>query len=641
MNPTVSPDGKIAYACLHEEHDQICIMNSDGSHERVLTQSPESKASPLFSPDGRKIVFIGGGENHGIYVMDADGSNITPLTRQDGFYSAIRFSPDGRKIAFTLAPIGNKNRQIYVMDAGGSNNTRLTAPPWDNAEPVFSPDSRKIVFLSDRDNMGNYPPFQIFVMNADGSNVTRLINPPEAVSSATFSPDGKIVFVSDRGGKDQIYSMNLDGSGVTRLTDGQASYGRPIFSPDGRKILFSCEDNGTEGLCLMDADGSNVTHLPPLPQVLNIGFVFSPVPLPPPVGPSPEAVAAEPRGSPDVRSIHMADKVNGWALTDDYVLRSTDGGTAWRDVSPPRPFPAWETSIETADFLTPSVAWVGMSRGIAHQIFHTVDGGRSWRSATIPVLGVISIDFVNERDGWLLSFEGAYMGGNEEVDVYHSTDGGETWIRVASARHDDESSGLPVNGGKDAIAFLSTTTGWATGGGSIIAHEGVFLYTTRDDGRTWRQQNLPPPPGVTPPWTEGTSPPTFFTARDGVIPVFYSADRSASSGTIGVFYVTHDGGTTWTPTTPVSVTESHRPSSFADSNHGWVTDGDVLYETSDGGHQWATLHPTPSFTDVTQLEFISPEVGWAVKKASPFLLRTVDGGQTWAPVTYTISGQKR
>jgi photosystem II stability/assembly factor-like uncharacterized protein len=72
-------------------------------------------------------------------------------------------------------------------------------------------------------------------------------------------------------------------------------------------------------------------------------------------------------------------------------------------------------------------------------------------------------------------------------------------------------------------------------------------------------------------------------------------------------------------------------------NHGWVTDGDTLYVTADGGRRWMKSYPSPPFTDVKLLDFISPQVGWALRRTFPFLLKTLDGGHKWVPVLYPIS----
>lgn len=138
-------------------------------------------------------------------------------------------------------------------------------------------------------------------------------------------------------------------------------------------------------------------------------------------------------------------------------------------------------------------------------------------------------------------------------------------------------------------------------------------------------------------------PPTFFSPRDGVLPVSISYsiknEYCESGRTVVVFYATHDGGATWVYTTPVMVTTGNHepPSSFADMNHGWVTEGNVLYRTTDGGRRWTQILLPSLFADTKQLDFISPQVGWATRETAPFLLKTVDGGHTWAPAIYTIS----
>ena len=78
----------------------------------------------------------------------------------------------------------------------------------------------------------------------------------------------------------------------------------------------------------------------------------------------------------------------------------------------------------------------------------------------------------------------------------------------------------------------------------------AWLYVTHDGGSTWRQQTLPLPQGI-PPAQLLIQPPTFFSATDGLLPVRFS-DLTTSKGIATVIYVTHDGGTTWSSTIPVS-----------------------------------------------------------------------------------------
>lgn len=358
-------------------------------------------------------------------------------------------------------------------------------------------------------------------------------------------------------------------------------------------------------------------------------------------------------GTPVLEKIHMVDALSGWAIFTDYrfpaiaVLLTTDGGTHWRDVTPPNSSGQRVAALNVT-VLSSLVAWVtrvitnSTTLNYTSEILRTADGGRTWKSAAIPAPSVTSISFINPREGWLIAFLVAATGANESADIYRSTDGGETWIRVTW------SSGLPY-GVKRSITFLNSATGWIT----VLDPRGnqPFLYVTRDGGRHWQPQSMPLPPELTPRWEAWPEPPKFFSARDGSIPVRYdirndSGERTAS---VIVLYATHDGGTTWTYTTPLKVNAAEAVyQAVADVNHAWVINGGALQATSDGGQRWTATSGNPLLgTDVKQIQFISPEVGWAVRNARvfpapptpPFLLKTLNGGRTWAPVTYTISGQ--
>jgi len=358
------------------------------------------------------------------------------------------------------------------------------------------------------------------------------------------------------------------------------------------------------------------------------------------------AVLAQIRdNAPALESVRMIDTLTGWAVTDESgaerLLHTSDGGRHWLDVSPLNPAKGQIVDYHVTA-LSSLLAWVASSElptgtptGTT-RIFRTNDGGRRWGSAAIHATSTLSIHFINTRDGWLLSNERA-AAGSMEVNIYRSTDGGGTWIKVESTRFNDESSGLPFVGDKAGLTFLNTMRGWVTG--AILTDDSIYLYITNDGGRTWGQQNLPLPHQLTPHWNDWTMPPTFFTARDGILPVFYAIRNELHRDikAVLVCYATHDAGTNWTYTTPVPIGLGKEFStSFADINHGWVTDGAALYATIDGGRQWTTIRSPSFLVNVKQLDFISPSVGWAVSRTPPSLLKTMDGGVTWTPVAYTV-----
>jgi photosystem II stability/assembly factor-like uncharacterized protein len=342
---------------------------------------------------------------------------------------------------------------------------------------------------------------------------------------------------------------------------------------------------------------------------------------------------------PTLKILRMVDGQTGWAatVTGGRLLRTTDGGTNWSDVTPLNSS-GQKIRVWNITALSSLIAWVMPSSDTSPtEIFRTLDGGSTWRRAVPPPpagvtrISASSISFINPREGWLLASLAA-AAGSEAVEIYRSTDGGERWNGVGPV------SGLPFGGDKSAIAFLSSSTGWLTG--AILRKDTPYLYVTHDSGRTWGEQNMPLPPEVTPHWNGWPQPPKFFTARDGVLPIFYylyagpNDDLRGTGMMVVAIYATHDGGTTWPFALVKSVNVSVCLISFADMNHGWVMTGNDLHVTSDGGRRWTTMPPNPLLTDVGLLDFISPQVGWAWR--SPSLYKTLDGGRTWTPVNYTI-----
>lgn len=337
-------------------------------------------------------------------------------------------------------------------------------------------------------------------------------------------------------------------------------------------------------------------------------------------------------GAVALLNLHLIDTMTGWALSEHAVLRTTDGGIHWKNVSPPN---ITLTRNSITEFYTASIMWVAtpQAQEQSTQIFHTIDGGTTWQQSTIPVAFPRQITFIDSQHGWILAgwrqTEGSAA---EPVSVLHTTDGGKTWTKVADALFADTTppGHLPYGGQKSGIRFLDASTGWITG--TVLVPGLSWLYITHDGGLSWHQQTLLKPTGI-PPAQLMINSPTFFSSTDGILPVIFS-DFTTDSRIAAVIYATHDGGETWQNTAPLPV--GLNVFDFVDMQHGWASDGSVLYTTSDEGNHWIKLTPNESFKHISLLDFVSSTTGWAISSAPSMpssLLKTTDGGRTWTTIS--------
>jgi photosystem II stability/assembly factor-like uncharacterized protein len=365
---------------------------------------------------------------------------------------------------------------------------------------------------------------------------------------------------------------------------------------------------------------------------------------------------------PSIQSFAMGSPTAGWALTTSAILNTTSGGSHWRNVTPSGVAVAQTSMLDALDVRT---AWVTASRLATRALLliHTTDGGRTWRSypVTLPndAAGIGRLTFADAQHGWLLVSLGAGAG-SEGVQILRTADGGAHWATVSRTASSAPSPGsLPLSGIKTGISFRDATTGWVTAAVAGPAGD-TWLYMTHDGGHTWQHQNLVLPVQYTQ-VVPAIYPPQFFAPDDGVLPVILNAPAAAPAID---FYTTRDGGATWSSTMPLpyNSTAGSPTWGFADRDHGWVTWGTTLQVTTDGGRRWRALTPNRSLQGITQLDFVSAQLGWALLTptavrcvgeclgqhsllGSSLLLRTGDGGHTWsrlpASVTYPTGGSTR
>jgi photosystem II stability/assembly factor-like uncharacterized protein len=139
------------------------------------------------------------------------------------------------------------------------------------------------------------------------------------------------------------------------------------------------------------------------------------------------------------------------------VVRTTDGGTSWTDVSPSA------ASFFGLDFIDANRGW--LAGGL---IYRTIDGGNSWQQQYAPLYGVMDISFLDSEIGWAVGWYGT---------ILHTTNGGQTWV--------EQQAGGGTTPNLLAVQALTPMRAWIAGSGGYVAR-------TNDGGQTWVQENAHP-----------------------------------------------------------------------------------------------------------------------------------------------------
>lgn len=144
--------------------------------------------------------------------------------------------------------------------------------------------------------------------------------------------------------------------------------------------------------------------------------------------------------------VRMFSMTEGWGVgrntaldpADEHVLRTTDGGATWRDVTPPQARGAGSTadgpSLQAEPFfLDAARAWVGFwpqpGSGVnANKIWYTVDGGQTWATLTTVTWVGAQPEFVSASAGWAVAFSG--QAPNVKYALVSSANGGVSWALI-------------------------------------------------------------------------------------------------------------------------------------------------------------------------------------------------------------------
>jgi photosystem II stability/assembly factor-like uncharacterized protein len=369
--------------------------------------------------------------------------------------------------------------------------------------------------------------------------------------------------------------------------------------------------------------------------------------------PTPSPSTGGPRSPLDsaVSEVELVTPTTGWGLTTwssdptqpvQHIIRSTDGGHGWVLVTPPDYTPGRGFLIlyaRSASEAWASVNGTGIVSASSAPLWHTADGGLTWRASSIATSNPSQITFIDDRHGWIAASPLGGTPGQFLVEVWRTTDGGASWVQISPT--------APVLGRTTGLGFRDATTGWAAAGAPGST---AFLSVTHDGGATWQPQALPSPiPTIIQGEVTSTEvlPPAFSNASEGILPV--QLGTGAGSGT-GVVYLTHTGGSTWSlgPWAPGWCEWSLNASgqqfmacSPSPSSTGASGTPATLYRLSATQTRWEPIPIDPTSQSllraITELDMVSATTGWALS-SSAGLIATADGGHTWSVLSPLAPG---
>jgi len=344
--------------------------------------------------------------------------------------------------------------------------------------------------------------------------------------------------------------------------------------------------------------------------------------------PLPPTIAAPIVSSPDITFLRMLTELDGWAITENAILRTTDGGSTWYNVSPQG---VTEFGYGTANtFLSVSQAWVMVTDWSdpvgSGLLYRTSDGGLTWTVYPVP-FGGGDLAFLDEDNGWMMAALGIGAG-SMGVAIYQTDDGGATWTQTYTndPNLENASDSLPLGGIKSNLTPLDGSTAWV--GGVVYAPETFYLYKTDDGGQTWAQQTLPAAPGMENTEVSIDSGPIFTSPNDAILPIRFTGETYRTG-----FYATNDGGLNWEF---VSFMPGAGTVDFVSPTDGFFWTGEQFFITDDGAQSWTNINFDVLFGEsFAGMDFVNTRTGWVWtydETGQYGLYKTTDGGTTWISI---------
>jgi photosystem II stability/assembly factor-like uncharacterized protein len=256
----------------------------------------------------------------------------------------------------------------------------------------------------------------------------------------------------------------------------------------------------------------------------------------------------------------------------------------------------------------------GWAVGAMGTVLRTADGGKKWDNISIKSdADLYRVKFINEKEGWAVGGSMRMGETNESMRhdqrggyayVYHTKDGGKTWDCQFAE------NGRLLFG----LDFVNKNIGYACG-------ERGFLLKTLDGGKHW------------------TSLPTTGTLNWLYGMAFKNEKIGFAVGLNETVIKTINGGNSWVKLdVPADrfygFRSIYRDINFSGNTGCIVGQNGCILISHNGGETWepsATYfrNDVRELLDLRSVQFVTPQLGYAVGELGTEIMMTEDGGRNW------------
>ena len=184
------------------------------------------------------------------------------------------------------------------------------------------------------------------------------------------------------------------------------------------------------------------------------------------------------------------------AVGSGGVWKTENAGTTWKPLTDNMPF--YSTGCISIDSNNPSSIWLGTGEnvggrhvGIGHGVYHSKDGGASWKDKGLKKSEHISKIIVHPKNSnivWVAS-QGPLWSSGGERGLYKSKDGGKTWKNTLEINEWTGVTDLVIDPKNPNILYAATWQRHRNVAALMGGGPGTSIYKSTDGGDNWKKIN--------------------------------------------------------------------------------------------------------------------------------------------------------